>query len=91
VATSRPTELFLATADVVLDAVGDPAVGVAWREPSVLEDQTVGGRDPWPVDPGAMTLVLDGGVEIGRRRHGGTAMLRALYRAGYADRTLPVL
>jgi hypothetical protein len=213
VATSRPTELFVDTADVVLDAVSDPAVGVAWREPSGLEDQTVGGlaghlaraggwvvaeylalgppegpltfdsaadyyaailgrvtdadhkavrdrgaaiaaqgqshvvetlrerlgtlrvelprladdqpisviggfslrlrdylstrlieqvvhlddlarsigRDPWPVDPEAMTLVLDVGVEIGRRRHSDTAMLRALYRVGNADRTLPVL
>jgi hypothetical protein len=36
-------ELFLETAHVVCDAIGDDAVGNAWTEPSVLEDQLVGG------------------------------------------------
>jgi hypothetical protein len=35
--------LFLEGAEVVLDAVTDPAVAAAWTQPSVLEDQTVGG------------------------------------------------
>ncbi len=35
--------LFLAGAEVIATAVADPAVAGAWREPSVLEDQTVGG------------------------------------------------
>jgi hypothetical protein len=36
-------ELFVATAHVVLDAIGDEGVGRAWNEPSVLDQQTVGG------------------------------------------------
>jgi Mycothiol maleylpyruvate isomerase N-terminal domain len=36
-------EQFLAGARVVVDAVASPAVGSAWDEPSVLDDQTVGG------------------------------------------------
>jgi uncharacterized protein (TIGR03083 family) len=35
--------LFLEGAEVVLEAVTDPAVTAAWAQPSVLEDQTVGG------------------------------------------------
>jgi hypothetical protein len=35
-------EQFLAGADVVLAAVADPRVGVAWERPSVLADQTIG-------------------------------------------------
>jgi hypothetical protein len=34
--------LFLANADVVLQAVSDDRVAEAWHEPSVLDDQTVG-------------------------------------------------
>jgi hypothetical protein len=36
-------ELFLATARVARDAIGDDAVGQAWDDASVLEDQTIGG------------------------------------------------
>jgi hypothetical protein len=36
-------ELFLDGAQVVVDAISSPAVCTAWDDPSVLEDQTVGG------------------------------------------------
>lgn len=36
-------EQFLAGAQVVVDAIASRAVGAAWDEPSVLDDQTVGG------------------------------------------------
>ena len=48
-------------------------------------------RDPWPVSAEAQALVISVGADIGRRRHGATAMLRALYRSGFAEPTLPVL
>jgi len=38
-----PTGTFLRTAHVVVDAIGDRAVGEAWHRDSVLEQQTVGG------------------------------------------------
>jgi hypothetical protein len=46
--------------------------------------------DPWPNPPGAEAIVIQFGAEVGRLRHGGTAMLRALYR-GEPDPALPVL
>jgi hypothetical protein len=49
------------------------------------------GRDPWSVAVEAQALVIAVGAEIGRRRYGATAMLRALYRSGFAEPTLPVL
>ncbi len=209
----RLSQIFLATADVVLDAVRDDAVGAAWDQPSVLEEQTVGslaghlaraggwvvadylgagvpegpatfdspaayyaailgaateeqhaairargaavaaegqaravetltgalqrlhselpsvpddqliaaiggvmlrfdhylatriveqvvhlddlarsiGREPWPVPADAVTVALGVAVELGQRRFGDAAMVRAVYRAGFADAVLPVL
>jgi hypothetical protein len=209
----RLSHVFLSTADVVLDAVGDDAVGAAWEQPSVLEEQTVGGlaghlaraggwvvadylgagvpdgpptfdsaaayyaallgatteeqhqairargaaiaaegqshavstladalqrlhaelpsvpdeqliaviggvvlrfdhylatrlveqvvhlddlarsigRDPWPVPEEAVAVALSVGVDLGRRRFGDAAIVRAVYRAGFADAALPVL
>ena len=46
--------------------------------------------DPWPNPPGAEAIVIAFGAEVGRLRHGGAAMLRALYR-GEPDLALPVL
>jgi hypothetical protein len=43
----------------------------------------------WPTDPRAEALVVQCGAEIGRRKHGGPAMIGALYR-GLAG-PLPVL
>jgi hypothetical protein len=48
------------------------------------------GRDPWPT-PAADELVIAVGAEVGLRRRGATAMLRALYRDGFTETTLPVL
>ena len=48
------------------------------------------GADPWPNPPDAEALVIACGAEIGRRRRGGPAMLRALFRDGESG-TLPVL
>ena len=38
------------------------------------------GRDPWANAPGADDLVISIGIDIGRRRYGDTATLRALFR-----------
>lgn len=48
------------------------------------------GAEPWPNPPDADALVIACGAEIGRRRHGGAAMIRALFRGDDAG-TLPVL
>lgn len=48
------------------------------------------GIEPWPNPPDAEAIVIACGAEIGRRRRGGAAMLRALYR-GEAEPALPVL
>jgi hypothetical protein len=48
------------------------------------------GRDPWPT-PQCDALVVALGAEIGLRRRGPTAMVRALYRQGFTEGILPVL
>jgi hypothetical protein len=48
------------------------------------------GRDPWPT-PQCDALVVSIGAEIGLRRRGPTAMVRALYRQGFTEGILPVL
>jgi hypothetical protein len=45
----------------------------------------------WPMAPDAEGLVVSIGADIGRRRFGASAMVRALYRRGFADPALPVL
>jgi hypothetical protein len=47
------------------------------------------GVEPWPNAPEAQALVISCGAEIGRRRFGDAAMIRALYRADVG--VLPVL
>jgi hypothetical protein len=49
------------------------------------------GHGGWPVSAEAEALVIAVGAEIGRRRGGATAMVRALYRSGFTEPTLPVL
>lgn len=50
------------------------------------------GREVWPNPPDADALVLACAVEIGRRRFGGPAMVRALFRSGAdGEAELPVL
>jgi hypothetical protein len=48
------------------------------------------GRDPWPTRQ-ADSMVVALGAEVGIQRRGSTAMIRALYRKGFTDGTLPVL
>jgi hypothetical protein len=49
------------------------------------------GHEPWPVPAGARALTISVGSEIARRRFGDTALIRALYRKGFAEPTLPAL
>lgn len=49
------------------------------------------GCEPWPLPTGAMDLTVAVGTEIGSRRVGTTAMMRALYRGEFARGALPVL
>ena len=53
--------------------------------------RSVGRVDGWPVPPEAEALVIAVGTDLAVRRHGAAAMVRALYRRGFADPTLPVL
>ncbi len=48
-------------------------------------------HEPWPVPIEAQDLVIEVGTEIARLRSGRTAVLRALYRRGFAEAALPVL
>lgn len=48
------------------------------------------GVEPWPNPPDAEALVVAFGAEVGRRRRGGTAMIRALYRDA-PEGALPVM
>jgi hypothetical protein len=49
------------------------------------------GRDPWPLPEDLLDAVVAVGTEVARRRHGDGAVLRALYRRGFAGAVLPVL
>jgi uncharacterized protein (TIGR03083 family) len=48
------------------------------------------GHKPWPT-PSADRLVVVVGADVGLRRFGGTAMIRALYRDGFSEAAFPVL
>lgn len=48
-------------------------------------------RGSWPVPLKAQDVAIQVGTDIARLRTGRTAMLRALYRRGYAEASLPVL
>jgi len=49
------------------------------------------GHDPWPVPAEHTEVAIAVGVDIARLNHGSTSVLRALYRRGFAEPTLPVL
>jgi len=49
------------------------------------------GCEPWPMPDGAERLTITVGAEVGALRSGPSAMVRALYRRGFADGALPVL
>jgi hypothetical protein len=48
------------------------------------------GRERWSI-AGADQLVLAVAVEVGLLRRGSAAMIRAMYRNGFTEHTLPVL
>lgn len=49
------------------------------------------GHDPYPVPEAATSLVISVGGDVARRRHGDVAVLRALYRNGFAGPVFPTL
>jgi hypothetical protein len=49
------------------------------------------GREPWALPEEHLAVAVAVGVDIGRLRHGTPAVMRALYRRGFAEPTLPVL
>ena len=53
--------------------------------------RSVGRTDGWPVLPEAQALVIAVGMDIATRHHGAPAVVRALYRRGFAESVLPVL
>jgi hypothetical protein len=53
--------------------------------------RSVGRAGPWGLPPEAEDLTIRVGTDIGRRHDGAAAMIRALYREGFAEGTLPVL
>jgi hypothetical protein len=48
-------------------------------------------QEPWTMPPGASELTIAVGVDMARRRAGSQALIRALYRRGFASELLPVL
>jgi len=48
-------------------------------------------QDPWSMPPGATDLAIAVGTDIARRQAGSHAVVRALYRHGFAQQVLPVL
>jgi hypothetical protein len=48
-------------------------------------------REPWAYPAQGTELALAVAMDVARRRHGDGAVLRALYRRGWADAVLPVL
>ncbi len=49
------------------------------------------GHEPWPLPAGALDLAISVGTDIARLRGGDPAVVRALYRHGFAEELLPVL
>jgi len=47
-------------------------------------------REPWSVAPSATDIAIAVGADIACRRGGSTALMRALYRRGFAESVLPV-
>jgi len=48
-------------------------------------------REPWSLPTGATDLAIAVGADIACRRTGSTALVRALFRRGFAESVLPVL
>ena len=52
--------------------------------------RSVGG-EPWAFPPDHLGLAVSVGVDIARRRHGTPAVLRAVFRRGFAEQVWPAL
>ena len=48
-------------------------------------------REPWSLPSEAQALAIAVGTDIAARRHGTDAVIRSLYRKGFAEQTLPAL
>jgi hypothetical protein len=48
-------------------------------------------RQPWELPRESEALTISVGAQVGHRRRGTSAMVRALYRQGFADAALPVM
>lgn len=48
-------------------------------------------RHPWPMPEEAVDIAIAVGTDVARRRGGSLAVVRALYRRGYAEPLLPVV
>ena len=49
------------------------------------------GREPWPLTEEQRSIAIAVGIDTAQRRYGSDAVIRALYRKGFAETTLPVL
>ena len=49
------------------------------------------GREPWSLPSGAQALAIAVGTDIAVRRRGSNAVIRSLYRKGFAEKSLPAL
>jgi hypothetical protein len=49
------------------------------------------GREPWSLPEGHSAITISIGIEVARRRHGSSSVVRSLYRRGFAETTFPVL
>ncbi len=47
------------------------------------------GLEPWPMPADATDVAIEVGLDVARRRSGNTAVLRALYRRGFAEGAFP--
>lgn len=47
------------------------------------------GLEPWTMPTDAVDVAVEVGLDVARRRRGDTAVLRALYRQGFAADALP--
>jgi hypothetical protein len=89
-AAMRPDRL-LAVAGGTIMGLGDYLVTRLVEQVVHLDDLARSIEGPgWPMPAEAEALVIALAGEIGTRIHGPTAMIRALYRTGFADAVLPV-
>lgn len=72
--------------------LGDYLVGRIVEQAVHLDDLARSiGAEPWILPERHLALAISVGVEVAEMRRGETAVLRALYRRGFAEQILPVL